>query len=187
MGGLKEKTKSIWQLLRTQWSTVRKRLTLISQMRRHTDTWRRSHDLFESIPVSAPDASRVFRQRELQTLRYIWCSHVPQKHIPKSPNKDMGIMKWIRGRTRLQLQPTDDLLGGETLGTAVLSHPLSPNIMEHDLQPQYGLSQRAAAPLRPCPDSQVWTDISGAVSRQISQGQPCQGAGARLKPGCPMC
>ncbi len=69
----------------------------------------------------------------------------------------MGIMKWIRGWNCLQLQPTDDLLGGETLGTAMLSHPLSPNIMEHDLQPQSGPSQHAAAPLRPCPDSQVWT------------------------------
>lgn len=73
MGGFKEKTKSIWQLLRTQWSTVRKRLTLISQMKRHTDTWRRSHDLFESILVSAPDAlppiPHTFSVREA-TRRY---------------------------------------------------------------------------------------------------------------------
>lgn len=131
------------------------------------------------------NSSHVFCQRELQTLRYVWFSCVPQKHIPKSPNKDMGIIKWIRGHTRLQLQPTDDLLGGETLGTVVLSHPLSPNIMEHDLQPQSGLSQRAATPLRPCPDSQVWTDISDAVSRKISQGCQCQGGRARMKPGCP--
>lgn len=41
------------------------------------------------VSTGRATASHVFRL----TLRYIWCSHVPQKHIPKSPNKDMGIMK----------------------------------------------------------------------------------------------
>lgn len=77
-------------------------------------------------------------------------------------------MKWIRGLARLRLQPTDDLLGRKTFGTAVLSHPLSPNIMEHDLQPQCGPSQRAAAPHRPCPDSQVWTDISARIPANLA-------------------
>lgn len=77
-------------------------------------------------------------------------------------------MKRIRGLARLRLQPTDDLLGRKTFGTAVLSHPPSPNIMEHDLQPQCGPSQHAAAPRRPCPDSQVWTDISARIPANLA-------------------